>query len=920
MPSQESRKQAAIATLGSLGNGLSQFKSFRPSVISPKDISAKPLPQKQLGQRENNRFLQQTELLKGQLGGNVNKLASSVDVNPYILSSSVKIPYSSVPAYTEQPYTIHSGDVSTTKQADLSSLASKLQAYVPKETVESSKKLIDASKGLYNAVAQGFKPEAAKESIFTQLGRQAAGAVSGAGDKISGGIDKLRGLLSTGSTTPQSLSPTPAPTPSPTPAPTTLPTLAGPPVSLANPALSPLKPSSPATVFEAGVLGSAQPKPSPLLASPTERPNPLARADLSPATVASDYAASSPNYDPNTKTYDPDALNAFISHHNKLNPTKPIDTFTAPYYLDDLQSKFGPRDQAPGNVSLADRLNADANSPLTGFKDRPLAEYAHGMNLINMHTPMDAQGNLTLPQDRAMMYAKGSPYLEAQTANYNLKNQQMANHFSKLAPEQQSIAVLNMPYSRKVDTIDMLRASGDPNSIAIADRIKSLDDSIFTQHAKNLGSTSMPQFMAGRPVSLMTVLGNTADSRTFDERVRLLSPEDKGKVKALPPGILSRLRYTADVATGNGQASAAVNSADAYRQQEVGQSDSAWQNLRERAGIGSMAPVGDAVDAVRAMNPVAIANRETTNKTLGDLNNYGDVIRSGNAIADKSQRIQGYNESIRAAIASGDQERINKIPELMKARNEALGIVNTVSSNLTNELSMDSPSAMSQAMSTPDGRGSRATALASAALSDLNPYTALSRMLGRGAVYSAEGGSGLGQYINNNNRDVYGDLLGMLMLPGVGSASKRVGGSFQRGSQAALDRLAKIKALGTTPVDSLGKGLINLGKGIYRPSGYDLADLAFPAGNIISQPKIREAIAKLRNSLKPGIKISPAAPQEAASEAALRASNQAGGGMTPLQQALIAGGVSIPAVLALTSTLGSGGSDEAINDDEEADA
>ena len=219
MSLKESRKQAAIATLGALGSGLGRPRSFRHSSISPKDISAKPPPAKRLGQRENNRFLAQTELLKGPLSANVNKSASFDDVTPYIPSSYIKTQGYRTPAYTEQPYTTRSGDVSTTKQADLRGLASTLQSYVPKDMAEASNKIMDASKNLYSTIAKGFKPPEGQDNIFSNIGKQVSSVATGVSDKVTTGIDKLREMIKSKSEATSAIAaPTIAPTPTPTPA------------------------------------------------------------------------------------------------------------------------------------------------------------------------------------------------------------------------------------------------------------------------------------------------------------------------------------------------------------------------------------------------------------------------------------------------------------------------------------------------------------------------------------------------------------------------------------------------------------------------------------------------------------------------------------------------------------------------------
>jgi hypothetical protein len=949
MSSQESRKQAAIATLGSLGGGMGQPRSFRHSSISPKDISAKPNPQKQLGQRENNRFLAQTELLKGPLSANVNKSASFDDVTPYISSSYVKKQSISVPAYTEQPYTMYSGDVSTTKQADLSGLTSMLQSYAP----AASNKIVDASKNLYSTIAKGFKPPEGQDNIFSNLGKQVSNAATGVKDKFNTGIDKLRELVKSKPAAPsETQAPTPAPTP--TPAMPSLPEMMGPPSSLATkqPALAP------ATVSRASMLAAPEAKPAtpfvnPL--TPAAAPNPLAKPDIAPTTVAADYALDTPNYTQRTfggqtvKDYDPAAIKAFVGQHNKAFPNKPIDESTAPYFLESLESKFGGGNVAPANGSLQANLNAGNNAGLLNDPNKPLAEFAHGLNLIKMDTQPDASDK--------------SPYAVAQQMNYDIKNQQLATNFSQLPQEQQANAVMNIPYARKVDTITMLRESNDPNSIAIADRIQALDDSIYKQHAAAMGPVAIPGFMGGKPVSLMTVLSNTADSRTFDQRVQMLPPEMREKVKTLPPGVLSQLRYRADVMTGNGEASAAVNSADAYRQTGVGKSDSAVRNFRENVGIGAVQPVGDAIDTVNA-----IAKGKPTNKVLGNPDNYAGVIAGGNLIADKSDRIKGYNQNISAAIASGDPDRIKMIPQFRAERDKLTGAVANVSKTLTGkDYELDGASNISQLV-TEAGKGNRLAAVL-APLSgafNLTPQWALANMLGRGSVYGAEGGPGLGQYITPDNRGVISDVVGATLAPGVGMAAKGVSSGATNTAKGLADALipreiasvvpkaapnavkAAPKALtgaqqfakdmagkfnppkpplpGPSPdiAQLAAKGGYNMASGMLNPRGYGLSDLMYPAG--AAYGRIRQG---LKSNLDPSKGVAGlvnllqsknsdgTVPQASTAFDPNSAAATLMAGLTPLQKALIAGGISIPAAIALSRSIGSKGSDE-LPEDEEA--
>jgi hypothetical protein len=429
----------------------------------------------------------------------------------------------------------------------------------------------------------------------------------------------------------------------------------------------------------------------------------------------------------------------------------------------------------------------------------------------------------------------------------------------------------------------------------------------------------------------MTVLSNTADSRTFDQRVQMLPPEMREKVKTLPPGVLSQLRYRADVMTGNGEASAAVNSADAYRQTGVGKSDSAVRNFRENVGIGAVQPVGDAIDTVNA-----IAKGKPTNKVLGNPDNYAGVIAGGNLIADKSDRIKGYNQNISAAIASGDPDRIKMIPQFRAERDKLTGAVANVSKTLTGkDYELDGASDISQLV-TNAGKGDRLSAVLAplSAAFNLTPQWALANMLGRGSVYGAEGGPGLGRYITPENRGVISDVAGATLAPGVGMAAKGVSRGATNTAKGLADALIpreitsaipkavpKLPATPASLAGSLGKGV----SGMLNPTSYGAGDLTY-AG----LAPVGMAYSKLKSNLDPSKGVpglvnllqsknsDGTVPQASTAFNPANASAALAAGLTPLQKALIAGGISIPAAIALSRTIGSKGSDELPNEGEEA--
>ncbi len=62
-------KKAAISTLGNIG---SRMHSLKPSVIRPNDLSSKPTPKRQLGDKGDNVFLNNYQMQRPASVGNVN--------------------------------------------------------------------------------------------------------------------------------------------------------------------------------------------------------------------------------------------------------------------------------------------------------------------------------------------------------------------------------------------------------------------------------------------------------------------------------------------------------------------------------------------------------------------------------------------------------------------------------------------------------------------------------------------------------------------------------------------------------------------------------------------------------------------------------------------------------------------------------
>jgi hypothetical protein len=369
-------------------------------------------------------------------------------------------------------------------------------------------------------------------------------------------------------------------------------------------------------------------------------------------------------------------------------------------------------------------------------------------------------------------------------------------------------------------------------------------------------------------------------------------------------------------------------------------------------------PVGEALDTINGLNPINMAERRTSNKVFGNPDNYAGVIAGGNLIADKSDRINGYNQNISAAIASGDPARIKMIPQFRAERDKLTGAVANVSKTLTGkDYELDGTSNMSQAMATRNSKGDGLGALISAPFNVAPPWV-LANALARASVYGAEGGPGAGQYITPENRGLVSDVLGATLVPGVGMAAEGISSGATNAAKGLANRLIPREVAATIPkalpavltpaqqaaqrlagklnlpkfdplsqagmADNVGGGVANMASGMLNPKGYGLSDLMYPAG---------AAYGRISQGLKTKMDPSAAASSlasllkakggDAANTQASTAFNPAGAaatlasGLTPLQKALIAGGVSIPAAIALSRSIGSKGSDE-LPEDEEA--
>ena len=101
---KQTTKEGALGQLMNASVGGNQ-KKMKPTALSASGVSSKPFPQQQLGEQNNNRFLQQTHLLRNSTNGSIQKSASTFDVSPYLSSTYVKNLLPKARMYSDHFYT-----------------------------------------------------------------------------------------------------------------------------------------------------------------------------------------------------------------------------------------------------------------------------------------------------------------------------------------------------------------------------------------------------------------------------------------------------------------------------------------------------------------------------------------------------------------------------------------------------------------------------------------------------------------------------------------------------------------------------------------------------------------------------------------------------------------------------------------------
>jgi hypothetical protein len=172
---RQTTKEAALGQLMNASVGGNQ-KKMKPTALSSGPISSKPFPQQQLGEQNNNRFLQQTHLLRNSTDGSIQKSASTFDVSPYLSSTYVKNLLPKARMYSDHFYT---------KLASLESMLTKTLPGIFQAIPQQYRQPITSAvqDKLYPVASSSAFSEGVKNlgSLFSDLGSRMRGAITAPG-------------------------------------------------------------------------------------------------------------------------------------------------------------------------------------------------------------------------------------------------------------------------------------------------------------------------------------------------------------------------------------------------------------------------------------------------------------------------------------------------------------------------------------------------------------------------------------------------------------------------------------------------------------------------------------------------------------------------------------------------------------------
>ena len=818
-------KKALFANLGLVGGNA---KSLKPSGINHSDISAKPLPAKQLGAPQNNRFLDQTALLNNNANGNLNKAATSFDASPYAHSPYVNNLGFNKDVYSSTP--IPSGDVSTKRAEFFDELSSKVM----------------------NADAP---------------------------------------------TAPTTPAPTPAPSPTPEPAP-----------ELKAPA--PIAPAP--TVGNTGSIydtqkgydrrvGAHAPAPLPAPAKTFAQEALKPGADIQ--GLVNRYFVEPQNNKVNYASPDPVAIKAFEDWHSKLPNKKKIDyaktindagaifdpnhpeykSIREPYYnkkptasLPSGYNYMTPRSSSPYKSTPAEVSDAALKRSRTISPE--ILDYLHGAGLIQKGGLTDKDFSSGFGQSRGI----SGP--EAMTQDSEaFKEGKILAEFQRL----NSIAkeLQGMPEETRVKALEHMPlhlASGisQVNS-ALTPSIIQARSGLENKTVGELGTMDSP---GASNQSVFHFLADPKSTVPLADRIKTLTPDKQALVKNLPANQYNLIKSYADADQNQSiiDRAKAIAGSDTTKHSPGYWGSGAAGALEQDFGVGAVQPTKNLWDYARAFNPLAsnTAKNDINAQRLDDKNNLSiENTQNAQRLLALLSKVNDPKSSYASLTPQQRQAETDRI------KGELGGVVNVDNFNRSNISKLDSVTTNPVRDNLNKGNVGGLAMDTLGATYNANPVFNLYNTLAHGTVYANEGNG----FVNHDNKDTLAGALGvgLSLSPSIlrnQTWKSRLGG------------LALPAAMSIDPINEARKHYFNPAK----PNDPQYVEQKlFNAKSVgeLNQVLAQAEKANLLDKDKANTPAVPAVPEVK--------NPGVTSGMTSLQKGLLAAGIGIPAIMAITSILSS---------------
>lgn len=864
----DTTKKAVFNNLGLVGGNA---KSLKPSAISSNDISSNPMKAKQLGALpaplQNNRFLDQTALLNNKANGNLNKAATSFDVSPYAHSPYVNNLGFNRDVYSSTP--IPSGDVSTKRAEFFDELSSKVMNT--------------------DAPAAPAAPAA-----------------------------------------PTTPAPPPSPAPSPTPEPA--------------PELKAPAPAAPApTVGNTGTIYDTQkgydqregahapaPLPAPAKTFDQEILEPGADFQGLVNRYFLEPKASKVNY----SSLDPIKVQAFKEWHQKLPNTKNLADYEKT--INDAGAIYDPSHPDYNKIrepyynktrpSLAPGYNY-MTAPYKGHSFYPTAEekaeaalvksrsirpeildYLNGVGLIQ-------KGDLG-PKDFSSGFGQ-SRGIDAPATGFRAgesDDYKRGKYFAQIQRLQGiSKELQGLPEDIRVKAIDNMPLSLSENLLQVNKNLTpSVNQSRTGLMNKTIGELGTMDSPGASNQSVFHFLADPRSTVSIEDRIKTLPPDKQTLVKNLPANQRNLIRHFADkyqnqsiiedakrVAGDDGKIPGLTSGNQKH-------SPGYWFDgklgeLEEKYGVGAWQPTKGILDNVRAFSPVhtdTVYNDVNAQKLIDENNKSIDYAKSTKSLLNTLNRINNPNDSYSAGFTP--EQRLAKINDIKRE---------LAKYNALDETSMRHTSDLDSITANPIQEAIRKGNVGEAALGtlgnsfNLHPAFNLFNTLAHMGVYGLEGKGP----ITHDNKDIFANVLGM--AGGIGSSVKNV--IQGKGFWPKFNSSLLPAAMSIDPIDQTMKFFA---KPTQKANDPDYLDQQIRQAKDL--PQVNEIIARAEkeNQLDKNKTETFAAP------AAQEVKNPGvTSGMTSLQKALLAAGIGIPAVMAITAALGAKKTTKPIEEDDEED-